>query len=206
MSSSLMRDPRRLRPGKWLVLAASVLALAIVVSVGAAAATRFHHRASASSCSSPTLAGSVVNVTLTDNRSMMGGGSMMNGGGSMLGQNDWPRFRHGMMTVTAAPPATTGRTVSLLVSNTGYLTHELVMLPLAAGQLAGQRAVGADGKVSETGSVGEASATCAAGAGDGITAGSAGWITLHLPAGRYELVCNLAGHYTGGMYTELDLS
>jgi uncharacterized cupredoxin-like copper-binding protein len=94
----------------------------------------------------------------------------------------------------------------LRVNNTGYLTHELVVLPLAAGELPGQRTVGSDGKVDETGSLGEASATCAAGAGDGIAAGSSGWVTLTLTPGRYELLCNLPGHYTGGMYTELDIS
>ena len=31
-------------------------------------------------------------------------------------------------------------------------------------------------------------------------------MTLTLTPGRYELLCNLPGHYTGGMYTELDIS
>ena len=56
-----------------------------------------------------------------------------------------------------------------------------------------------DGRVDETGSVGEGSRSCDAGAGDGLAAGSAGWTTLQLPAGRYELVCNLPGHYAAGM-------
>lgn len=45
-----------------------------------------------------------------------------------------------------------------------------------------------------------------AGEGDGIAADSTGWVTLHLPAGRYELVCNLPGHYAAGRYTELDVA
>lgn len=35
---------------------------------------------------------------------------------------------------------------------------------------------------------------------------SNGWVTLHLPTGRYELLCNLPGHYTVGMYAELDVT
>jgi len=50
---------------------------------------------------------------------------------------------------------------------------------------------------------GEVSASCGADAGEGITSGSAGWTTLRLPPGRYELVCNLPNHYAAGMYQEL---
>ena len=124
----------------------------------------------------------------------------------MMRQGDWRHFSHGMMRVmVSAAPAPAG-TVSLTVTNAGYLTHELVVLPLTAGQQPGTRSVGSDGKADETGSLGEASATCAAGAGDGIAAGSTGWVTLHLPAGRYELVCNLPGHDAAGMYAELDVT
>src|SRR5262249_1530816 len=84
----------------------------------------------------------------------------------------------------ASPTSVPAGVVSLKVTNTGYLTHELVVLPLAAGHLPGTRTVGNDGKVDETGSLGEASASCTAGEGDGITSGSSGWVTLHLPAGR----------------------
>jgi uncharacterized cupredoxin-like copper-binding protein len=190
-----------------VLAATAVIALSGVSTVSVAAALgAFDHRSvhAAAGCSVPSLPGTVVTVDLADVRSMMGSGSMM-GGGSMMGQNDWPRFRHGMMTVIATPSAAAAGTVSLRVNNTGYLTHELVVLPLATGEQAGQRTVGSDGKIDETGSLGEASATCAAGAGDGIAAGSSGWVTLTLTPGRYELLCNLPGHYTGGMYTELDI-
>jgi uncharacterized cupredoxin-like copper-binding protein len=60
-----------------------------------------------------------------------------------------------------------------------------------------------DGKVDETGSLGEASADCAAGTGDGIPAGAVGWVTLTLPPGTYEIVCNLTNHYADGMYQRL---
>jgi len=153
---------------------------------------------------------SPATVTLVDMRAMMGrtmtGGGMMSGGGPLMGQNDWPEFRQGMMHVTLAPTSVSHGTVSLRVHNTGYLTHELVVLPLAAGQAAGTRVPGSNGKVTEDGSLGEASASCAAGTGDGITAGSTGWVTLKLPAGRYEIVCNLPGHYAAGMHTEFDVT
>ena len=93
--------------------------------------------------------------------------------------------------------------VSLRVANVGSLVHELVVLPLANGDGSGSRSVGSDGRVSEAGSLGEASNTCGAGAGDGIDPGAFGWVTLDLPRGNYELVCNLPGHYASGMYTEL---
>ena len=41
---------------------------------------------------------------------------------------------------------------------------------------------------------------------EGIAAGSAGWVTLDLAPGRYELVCNLPGHYAAGMYTLLTVT
>lgn len=93
--------------------------------------------------------------------------------------------------------------VSLVAANRGWRTHELVVLPLAAGAAAGQRVVGSDGKVDETGSLGEASRSCAAGAGDGIVSGAVGWVTVTLPPGHYELVCNLQNHYANGMRQEL---
>jgi uncharacterized cupredoxin-like copper-binding protein len=95
--------------------------------------------------------------------------------------------------------------VSFVATNHGSRTHELVVLPLPADARPGQRIVGRDGKVSEANSLGEASSNCAAGAGEGIAAGSASWVTLNLKPGRYELVCNLPNHYASGMWSELDV-
>lgn len=103
------------------------------------------------------------------------------------------------MRLRASTSQVSAGEVSLVVSNLGWRTHELVVLPLAAGVPAGQRPVRADGTVSEAGSLGEASNSCGADSGKGITSGSAGWTTLNLPAGRYELVCNLPNHYADGM-------
>ena len=82
----------------------------------------------------------------------------------------------------------------------------MVILPLPDTQLAGTLPVGGDGKIDEAGSLGEASATCAEGTGQGILPRSSGWVSVDLPPGRYELVCNFAGHYTAGMYTQLTVT
>jgi uncharacterized cupredoxin-like copper-binding protein len=150
-------------------------------------------RATSSSCDAPSLPGQTVDVTLTD----------MGRGAGMMGGTD-SGYGPGMMSVLANPSAVSAGQVSFLVWNGGMMVHELVVLPLPSGG-AGSRTVGADGTVNEDGSLGEASATCAEGAGEGIAPGSIGWVTLDLPAGRYELVCNLPGHYAAGMFTELDV-
>jgi len=142
------------------------------------------------SCSAPaSLPGSIVNVMLAD----MGMTTMM-GGTAPMGAH---------MMLHAAPASAPAGTISLVASNMGWRTHELVILPLATGASAGQRVPGPDGKVDETGSLGEVSNSCAAGAGDGITAGAVGWTIVTLAPGRYELVCNLQNHYANGMYQEL---
>ncbi len=110
------------------------------------------------------------------------------------------------MTLLAAPTTLGSGRLSFVAVNRGWRFHELVILPLAAGQQEGQRKAGSDGKVSETGSLGEASASCAVGAGGGIAQGAVGWTTITLTPGRYELVCNLPNHYRNGMHRVLTLS
>lgn len=141
-------------------------------------------------CSAPPQPGSPLNVALAD----MGGRMGMGGGGSNMG---------GMMRIHADKRRVPTGTISLRVANTGSLVHELIVLPLPAGQRIGSRRTGPDGRVDETGSVAEVSRTCGSGAGDGINPGALGWDTVELKPGRYELICNLAGHYGSGMYTEL---
>lgn len=53
----------------------------------------------------------------------------------------------GMMRVLASRASVAAGTVSLRVTNTSALAHELVVPPLAAGQQPGSRPVGADGTV-----------------------------------------------------------
>lgn len=147
------------------------------------------------SCTAPaSLPGQTVSVSLTDmgmNTPMMGGGR------APMGEQ---------MFLRAAPTSVPAGQISFVASNLGGRTHELVILPLAAGASAGQRVTGPDGRIDETGSLGEASASCADGTGEGITSGTVGWITLTLPPGRYELVCNLENHYANGMYQEFNVT
>ncbi len=208
---------RRTRVGRLLLagtVAAAVLAVGLTVAVAAASGALSAHAqpqtAQQSGCAPPALPGTGVSVRLVDMRAMMGGPGGMMGGRAPgyewpMRPSDGPHFGRGMMSILASRTSVPAGEVTVTVFNTGHLTHELVILPLAPGTRPGSRQVGGDGTVDETGSLGEASATCAAGAGDGIAPGTSGWVTLRLAAGRYELICNLPGHYTAGMHTELDV-
>ncbi len=151
------------------------------------------YHSAALTCSAPaSLPGAVVRVELGD----MGMTQLMGGAAPMGAQ----------MRLLATPATEPAGSVSLVVSNVGWRTHELVILPLAAGAVVGQRVPGSDGKVSETGSVGEASSSCGSGVGTGLTSGSVGWVSVTLRPGRYELLCNLPNHYADGMRQELTIS
>lgn len=193
----------------WLTIAGALAALVLGLATTATLATTgaFRHAApagwatSGARCSPPALPGHVVNVTIGDMMGAMMGGP--HGHTPSVGPG-WHGM--GMMWLRTTPSTVPAGTVSLRVFNAGALTHEVVVLPLPAGQAVGERPIGAQGRIAETGSLGEASRTCAAGEGDGITSGAMAWTTLTLQPGRYELVCNLVGHYAGGMYTELDVT
>lgn len=114
--------------------------------------------------------------------------------------------RSNRMRLSANPSVIPQGKVTIVVSNMGMRTHELVVLPLADGQAVGTRAVNAEGKVDEAASLGEASNNCGSGSGDGILSGSRGWVTLTLAPGRYELLCNLPNHYSSGMYQEITVT
>ena len=189
----------RLSTRTLIVAGAATVVLAGATTVGwAAAGGAFHDAGTAPNgqCSAPTLPGTVVDVTLADVGSVMRGGGMM-GGYYAVG---------GTMRILASTNHVPPGIVSLRAANTGSLVHELVVLPLPSGQSAGERAVDAGGRVSEMGSVGEASRACGLGAGDGIDPGAIGWAELHLDPGAYELICNMPGHYAAGMYAELTVS
>lgn len=145
------------------------------------------HYSSTDVCAPSTkLTGQTINVSVFDMGMMMGNARRMG--------------------LSAYPPTIASGKVNIVVANMGMRTHELVVLPLADGQSAGTRVVGADGKIDESGSLGEASNNCASGSGEGILSGSRGWITLNLAPGRYEFVCNLPNHYSAGMYQEVVVS
>jgi uncharacterized cupredoxin-like copper-binding protein len=140
----------------------------------------------------PKLPGAVVNVSLTDSGGPMGEGDGTLHAGAMGLRTDRASVPHG--------------TVSFLVTNAGSVSHEMVVLPLAGSQAAGTRPFGADAKVDEAGSLGEASNSGGQGAGEGIAPGASSWVTLNLAPGRYELVCNRPGHYVSGMFGQITVT
>jgi uncharacterized cupredoxin-like copper-binding protein len=172
-----------------LLTALSLVAVGVVGSVvnpggpGSLSRTR---------CVAPNLPGPLVSVSLTN----MGAPMMVRPHGMM----------DGAMRMTADRSTVAHGTVSFLVTNGGTISHELVILRLPDNRIPGTRPIGGDAKIDESGSLGEASNTCADGAGQGILPGSSGWVSVTLPPGRYELVCNLPGHYAAGMYTQLTVN
>ncbi|MET4781585.1 sulfocyanin-like copper-binding protein [Glaciihabitans sp. UYNi722] len=177
------------------ILATVLLAGSSIVAVGVLGGglTRGGPGSPVGACTVPNLSGTVVNVSLTNmGGSMMGGGGGLMSGGAMGLTADRATVRHG--------------SVSFLVTNGGSVTHELVVLPLPESQIVGTQPFGGDGKIDEAGSLGEASKTCGEGAGQGILPGASGWVSVTLAPGRYELVCNLPGHYAAGMYTQLTVT
>ena len=179
-----------------LVAAVIALVASVAVALGAGnggvipGGSRF---LSDSARAAPSLPGTVVNVSLTD----MGGSMMGQGGGMMYG---------GSMRLSADQATVAHGTVSFLVTNGGGIKHEMVILPLPASQRVGTRPIGANAKVDEAGSLGEASNNNGKDAGEGIEPGASSWTTINLAPGQYELVCNLPGHYSAGMYTQLTVT
>ena len=177
-----------------LITALIVAGVALLVGTGAVIAlgtwgssTTVNGAYGAISCSAPTLPGTTVDVQVTDAGDMM--------------------MSHAPMraTLVANPNSVRAGQVSFLVRNTGGLVHELVVLPLPADG-PGTRPTGTDGKIDESQSLGEASRSCGAGTGDGISPGATGWTTVTLKPGRYELVCDQPWHYAAGMFDVLTVS
>jgi hypothetical protein len=213
---------QRLRLILIITFAALVLGVASTVILAAAVGPRISPRSPflsdapppPAACATPALTGSVVDVTLTDMGGMMGPGMMGSGRYGPGAPNNavspwqngspWPGAGMMMQRIFLVPSSVAAGRVSLRVHNTGALTHEVMVLPLNARQYPGQRAIGTTNQVDETGSLAEASRSCGADAGDGVLAGATAWTTVNLPPGRYELLCNIAGHYGAGMYAELD--
>ena len=162
--------------------AALVLATGALVALGATESSQPANGAyGAIHCATPTLPGTTVDVQVTD------------AGDAMMGQTPM------RATLLATPNTVSSRTVSFVVANTGALVHELVILPLPADG-PGTRPIGSDGKTDESQTLGEASRSCGAGTGDGISPGSTSWTTVTLKPGRYELVCDEPWHYAAGMF------
>jgi uncharacterized cupredoxin-like copper-binding protein len=183
-------------------LAATILLSSL--SVAAIAGSGNHSRSrfpDSASCKTANLPGTVVKVVLTD----MGGPMMGQGNAMMFGGRNG-MISGGAMRLRTDHATVADGTVSFVSANFGHRIHEMVILPLTDSQVVGTRPIGGDGKIDEAGSLGESSKACGEGVGEGITPGTAGWVTATLAPGRYELVCNLPGHYAAGMYSELTVS
>ena len=96
------------------------------------------------------------------------------------------------MKITGSASTVAAGKVTFNVTNNGNATHEMVVLqtPTAAGKLP----TSSTGRADESGNIGET--------GD-MKAGAVKKLTLNLKPGHYALICNLPGHYTAGMYTDL---
>ncbi|CAA0082570.1 Uncharacterised protein [Mycolicibacterium vanbaalenii] len=169
------------------------------------------------SCEIPPLPGTVVDVNLTDTHGSMMGPRVMHGQGmrgtgpggpygpaTMNQEYPWRGMR--MMSMVIDPATVPAGEVSFRVLNTGAWIHELTVLPLGPGESIGQRRIEASHQVDESAGLGHVEASCGAGEGEGLVPGAAGWTTIALEPGRYELICNIAGHYWAGMYTELTVT
>ncbi len=90
--------------------------------------------------------------------------------------------------------------VTFTVHNQGTVTHEFVVFKsdLAADKLP----LTSDGKVDEEAS----EVTHFDPEVEDLSPGSTGSTTINLAPGHYVLICNLPGHYAGGMHASLDVS
>ena len=109
-----------------------------------------------------------------------------------------------MMSILIDPATVPAGPVSFRVMNTGVWIHELTVLPLGPGENPGQRPIGANNEVDESASLGPWRPPAVATGPASFPARRAGppsrW------PGRYELICNIAGHYWAGMYTEITVT
>lgn len=97
-----------------------------------------------------------------------------------------------MTSSVASAPA--GK-ITFDVKNDGTMLHEMVVVPEPAGGVDALKQ--ADGTADEANAVGEA---------PDIEAGATKSVTLDLKAGKYVLLCNLPGHFAGGMWTTFTVS
>jgi uncharacterized cupredoxin-like copper-binding protein len=83
--------------------------------------------------------------------------------------------------------------VELVVRNQGPDTHELIMV----------RSRGSQPPLRRDGLTVDEEALHEVGAVEGVHPDGVGRVRLHLAPGRYELFCNMAGHFMAGMHGEL---
>lgn len=97
-------------------------------------------------------------------------------------------------SVTPQPASTGSGQITFNVKNDGAVLHELVVIRTEADPA---KLPQSQGKVDETNPGLEVK-----GKAQNIAGGGSGTVqATGLPAGKYALICNVPGHYTGGMHT-----
>jgi uncharacterized cupredoxin-like copper-binding protein len=94
--------------------------------------------------------------------------------------------------ISGAPASVAAGKVTLKATDAGKIPHELVVLKTT--KPAADLGKAGTSRIPETGHVGEVGE---------IKPGASGTTTLHLKPGHYVLVCNLPGHWAGGMRADL---
>jgi len=86
--------------------------------------------------------------------------------------------------------------VAFVTKNEGNVGHEMVVVKTdaKAGELPYE-----NGEASEEGAMGEIGE-------DDLEVGQTSTLTLDLKPGHYALICNLPGHYKGGMYADFTVT
>jgi uncharacterized cupredoxin-like copper-binding protein len=95
----------------------------------------------------------------------------------------------------AAPAQVRAGEVRFAVTNRGPVAHEFIVVKLSGSALPVRR----DGMTVDEDAVEARTAALL----EPQRAGATTALRARLTAGRYELLCNMAGHYRGGMHTEL---
>jgi uncharacterized cupredoxin-like copper-binding protein len=92
-------------------------------------------------------------------------------------------------STTVDTPSVAAGDVTFTVTNNGKMPHEFVVVAAPDGAAALKESNGeANGEIEE------------------VPVGKSGTLTLNLKAGKYVLLCNLPGHFAGGMFVEFTVA
>jgi uncharacterized cupredoxin-like copper-binding protein len=114
-----------------------------------------------------------------------------------LSQTTLVRVTERDFQISATPNHFAAGDVQLVLRNKGPDTHELILV-----RSRGRLPLRPDGMTVDE----QRLSVLAVGSIEGIGPGSEGRVHLHLAPGRYELFCNMAGHFMAGMHAELVVS
>ncbi len=101
-------------------------------------------------------------------------------------------------TVVSSSDRAAAGDVTFTIKNTGTVVHEFVVLKT---DLTADKLPSASGEVEE-----DASELSPVDEVEDIAPGATATLSVALPAGHYVLICNLPGHYAGGMHANLDVT